>query len=243
MATDLLTCTDKFKGQVAELTFGPAPANIITAELMGALSQQLKQVQGDKHKKLIVLCGTGKHFSYGASVEEHQPEQVRDMLPRFHRTIGEMLECRVPILAKVSGLCLGGGFEIALACTFIFADESARFAVPEIQLGVFPPPACALLPLKCGDSYAAQLILTGDRESAQELLARGLINQVVETGNLDAEVDKFIENQILPKSASSLRLAQQALRTWPVGEYEKTIAAVEKLYLQDITAISAISLS
>lgn len=234
MSYKFIKIREKQNNQITEIILNTPPANIVTAKMMDEISDCLKTQQEIADKKLIVFSGDGKNFSFGASVEEHLPEFVNDMLPRFHRFIGEILGCKIPTLAKVSGSCLGGGFELALACTFIFADQKAKLGVPEIQLAVFPPPACVLLPLRCGDAFASQMILTGEIFAASQLLKKGIVNAASEEGNLDADVDKFIGKFILQKSAAALRVACTAARKTTVDQYEQHIKKLEQLYLKDL---------
>ena len=234
MSYELVQWEAKFDGQVSEIRLGTPSANIISAKAMAEISDCLEQAVKNVHCKLVIICGQGKNFSYGASVEEHAPGKVREMLPSFHTMIGKLLACPVPTLAKVTGFCLGGGFEVALACNFIFADDTAKFGVPEIQLGVFPPVAAALLPAQYGSIVASKLILTGEKLSGKELFGYGMITQLAETGNLDTTLATFIEKQILPKSAAALRIANYATRMAVIENYGRLIANLEKLYLNDL---------
>lgn len=236
MNHELIKVEGKYGGEATEIILGPAPANILSAKMMNEISAQLKEEQKNIHKKLIIFSGEGKHFSFGASVEEHKPEQVGDMLPQFHQFIGEILNCPIPTLAKVSGMCLGGSFEFILACNLIFADEKAKFAVPEIQLAVFPPVASILLPLKIGEAISSQAILTGEQLTAEVLHDHGLVNDVSESGKLDEVVSSFFEKQIQPKSASSLRFANRAGRMLLSKLYQEYIGKLEALYLEDLMA-------
>jgi cyclohexa-1,5-dienecarbonyl-CoA hydratase len=221
-------------GQVAEVTLNPPPANIVTSAMMDEISHCLASMQELQQLKLIVFVGAGKHFSFGAAVEEHTPAQVSGMLPKFHQFIGTLLSSRVPTLAKVKGCCLGGGFELALACTFIFSDQKAKFAVPEIKLGVFPPPASVLLPWRCGDAFASEMILGGEMQPPSRLRERGVVNSVSDEGGLDADLEAFIAQVILPKSAAALRYASAASRMSTVEQYEKFIKRLEALYLDGV---------
>ena len=234
MDYELLRIEEKCNGQLVQATLGHAPANIISSKMMGEISGLLDEAEKAPHKKMIVFRGEGKHFSFGASVEEHNADRVGDMLPIFHTFIGKLLECNIPTLAQVSGLCLGGAFELALACTFIFADETAKLGLPEIQLAVFPPPATILLPLRCGDALASRIILTGEQLSATELHEGGVINKVVEAGKLDDAVSEFFEKQIAPKSASSLRIATRASRMTTCEHYRTFIGKIEDMYLKEL---------
>jgi len=236
MANEIIKTNKMFDGRVDEIVIGPPPANIVSAALMKELSAQVEASNADPHKKLLVIRGDGKHFSFGASVEEHTADKVSDMLPTFHGMIGSVLSSRIPTVAAVTGLCLGGGFELALACSMIFCDRSAAFAVPEIQLGVFPPPACLLLPFKCGESASRRIILTGEKVPAEDAIRLGFVDTVVEKGQLDEVLKAFVEEHILPKSASSLRLANEAAMTAIASYYDANIKQVEKLYLERLMA-------
>ena len=225
---------EKWGGEVTEIVLGPAPANIVSAQMMQEITAQLDKDEKNSAKKLIIISGEGKHFSFGASVEEHKPELVNGMLPSFHKMIGRIINCNIPTLAKVSGLCLGGGFEVALACTFVFTDETAKFGVPEIQLAVFPPVAAVLLPFKCGDVFSSQIILSGGNFTGKQLLSRGLVNDVVEPGKLTEVVENFFRNDLQPRSASSLRMAKKAAAMVLSRTYGEFIGSLESLYLKDL---------
>ncbi|MFQ5511103.1 MAG: enoyl-CoA hydratase/isomerase family protein [Candidatus Krumholzibacteriia bacterium] len=236
MAHEVIKVNELHDGQVVEIILGPAPANIVTARVIRELSLEFDRLTGGPvgNRKLIVLTGAGEHFSYGASVEEHKADSVGEMLPQFHRLIGGILDSDIPTVAKVSGLCLGGGFELALACAMIFSAGEAKFGVPEIQLGVFPPVASVLLPYKTGESAAAKMILTGAKIPAPELHRLGVVQ--VFDGSLDDALERFIEKQVLPKSASSLRFACRAARSGIRRHYHSCIEEVERLYLDDLMA-------
>lgn len=236
MAYECIKVEERNDGTISELTLCPAPANILSEKMMQEITEQLSIERKNRRKKLIVFSGEGKHFSFGASVEEHKPEKVGDMLPNFHKFIGKLLDCEIPTLAKVSGLCLGGSFELVLGCTFVFANESAKFGVPEIQLAVFPPVASVLLPLKCSEVLSSQIILTGGQFTAEELSKHGLVNKVTEKEKLDEAVDEFFEKEFLPKSASSIRMAHRACRMVIKEQYENFIGPLEKLYLDELMA-------
>lgn len=226
---------EKFDGQVTCIKLNTPPANILTAAMMKELAFQLDQEISHPHKKLIVLSGAGKHFSFGASVEEHTKDKVAHMLPVFHSLIGKIIHSNVPTLAQVSGQCLGGGFELALSCSFIFADGTAKMGVPEIQLGVFPPVAAALLPILSNFSLTSQMILTGEKRNAEELYQTGVVTHHVKE-DLEGAVMRFVEEQILPKSASSLRMAHRAARMILAKQYQDSIQELETLYLKDLMA-------
>src|SRR3990170_3499766 len=197
--------------------------------MMDELSAELAKVAGAPHKKLLIFTGTGKHFSFGASVEEHTADKVDAMLPKFHKLIGALLECPVPALAKVRGVCLGGAFELALACPLLFCEEGAALGVPEIQLGVFPPAASILLPHKIGFALAAQMTLTGEKFAATELRRLGLVNEVAEAGKLDEARPAVRQKPGPPKDPGALPLANQATRVSLGKPLREPLQEVERL--------------
>lgn len=234
MTYETLKISELHDGAVCEIGLNAPPGNILSAKMMAEIEAQLALEEANAARKLIVFIGMGDHFSFGASVEEHQRDQVGAMLPAFHRLMGKILAHPTPTLAKVSGQCLGGGFELALVCSFILADEDARFATPEIQLGVFPPVAALLLPQISSSMLACKMVLTGAKAGAEDLHRAGVVMSVSSKGELDGDATAFIEKHILPKSASSLRYAHRATRMTLARHYETHIGELERLYLKEL---------
>ena len=198
---------------IANIILDDGKGNIIDNEMMLEMLDVFEELKHKKDIKLITFMGAGKHFSFGASVEEHQKEFAETMIKTFHGIFIAIRDLSIPTLAKISGQCLGGGLELALMCNFIFTDKSAKLGQPEIQLGVFPPPASVLLPLKIGYAKAEELLITGNVISAQEGEKLGLINKVFEDKHeLEEETNSWIAKNIVPKSASSLRYSVKASR-------------------------------
>ncbi len=232
MSYRTIKCARSVSDQVFEIQLNAPPANILSAAMMTEISAALESAAADRNLKVIVISGAGEHFCYGASVEEHAPGTVADMLGVFHSLVEKILDHPLPTLAKVHGFCLGGGFELALACSLLIADQEAKFAVPEIQLGVFPPVAAALLPT----TLASHLILSGVRLSAHQLQQAGLLTEIAENGALESTVEHYVENRLLPRSASSLRFAHRALRMVELTRFRSVIGDLESLYLRELMA-------
>jgi len=205
--------------------------NIITEEMIAALGRALEQVAGRPHLKLMTLEGAGADFSFGASIPEHMPGEVERVLPKAHALIDRLLSFPSPTAALVRGRCLGGGFELALGCDFIFAERSATFGLPEIALGVFPPAGCALLPLRVGAARAARAILTGAPSTAEALRDAGLVALVSDDGALAADVDRWFGDHLAGRSAEALRHAATAARLGLQREFWNLIPELERLYL------------
>jgi len=224
----------RHEGQHVRLVIDRPKGNVITSEVIAALRASLADLPKSGAVKLVTIEGAGDHFSFGASVEEHLPEAVGRMLPEFHALVRELLAVPAPTAAVVRGRCLGGGFELALACDFVFASQDATMGVPEIALGVFPPAATALLPIKIGAARAAEALLVGEAWSAARWMEVGLVSMVVPAAELEQAVDRWLEGRLAPKSAAALRHAALAARGAVRAVAEPRLAELEERYLKDL---------
>jgi cyclohexa-1,5-dienecarbonyl-CoA hydratase len=208
--------------------------NIVTADMIQALTQALEPLAHEPHLKLLTIEGAGRDFSFGASIPEHAPSEIGRVLPEAHALIHGLLDFPAVTAALVRGRCLGGGFEIALACDFIFAERSATLGLPEIALGVFPPTAAALLPPRIGTARATSAILTGTARPAQQWLDDGLIEIVVADGALGEAVDRWYGEYLSSRSAAALRHATAAARLALTRHVRDVLPELERLYLSDL---------
>ncbi len=224
-----------FDNSVVRITLDDGKGNVLDSIMMKDLHQSLDEFAENKNLKLIIFEGEGKHFSFGASVEEHTKENAGEMLNSFHGMFYKIMDLSIPTVAKISGQCLGGGLELALICNTIFADKTAFVGQPEIVLGVFPPPASILLPLKIGNSKAEELLITGKSVSAEKAKQMGLIAEVFENKEeMNKGVNTWIEKNILPKSASSLKFACKTSRTFFNHIMRKFLPQLEEMYVNDL---------
>ncbi len=224
-----------YDNAVAHIMLDDGKGNVLDHVMMGDLQAIFNLMKDKKELKIIVFEGAGKHFSFGASVEEHRKESASNMLKGFHRLFYSLKDLSIPTLAKVSGQCLGGGLELALMCNFIFADKSAKLGQPEINLGVFPPPASVILPEKIGLARAEEILITGKIISAEEAHSIGLVNGVYEDKtSLTEGVNQWIEKYILPKSASSLKYAVRAVRRKLNHVLTNFLPELETMYINQL---------
>ena len=221
-------------GGLLTLTLDAPPGNVLDIELCGVLSGLLEEAAAKPDAKLLVVRAEGKHFSFGASVEEHLPDKAEAMLAAMGGLVGRLASFPYPTLAAVQGRCLGGGFELALACGLLFAEEGAVFAAPEIKLGVFAPAASALLVDRLPRGLAEELLFTGRDLSADEARAWGLVNRVSAKGGLDGAVADWAKEQLMPHSAASLRQATAAWRgAWAAAAKER-LQRLERQYVEEL---------
>lgn len=225
----------QYENQVVRLVLHAPRENILDREMMKALQAALDELDNQPQVKLVTLEGSGEHFSFGASVGEHAREHVAGMLKQFHQLFYTLADLAIPSAALVRGYCLGGGFELALMCNFLFADRTARLGQPEITLGVFAPPASLLLPMKIGATRAEDLLLTGRTLTAEEALGKDLVTGCFEdSSQLEKGFRAWVEKHILPKSASSLRYAVRAARRAFNATLREQVGALEGLYLKEL---------
>jgi cyclohexa-1,5-dienecarbonyl-CoA hydratase len=148
----------------------------------------------------------------------------------LHGLLLEVLEFPVPVLVAVQGQCLGGGLELALACSRIFAAPGAHFGQPEIKLGVFAPAASVLLPYRVNQPTAEDLLFSGRSIGAHEAHRLGLV-QVVDEDPV-ASALAYFEEHLQARSAAALACATVAVRGAMQREVRARLAEVEKLYLE-----------
>jgi cyclohexa-1,5-dienecarbonyl-CoA hydratase len=218
----------------AAFTLQDPKGNVVTAAMVAALRAALEAVAQNPHLKLITIEGAGPDFSFGASIPEHTPERIREVLPEMHALILDLLEAPAVTAAIVRGRCLGGGFELALACDLIFAAEDAELGLPEIALGVFPPAGAALLPRRVGTARAASAIITGASRRAGEWHEAGLIEFVSAVDSLQGDVDAWFARHLAPRSAAALRHAAAAARLALLADVQAVLPRLEALYLDDL---------
>jgi cyclohexa-1,5-dienecarbonyl-CoA hydratase len=174
----------------------------------------------------------GPHFSFGASVEEHLPDQCAEMLKKINALIMQMVEYPVPIVAAVQGQCLGGGLELACAAGLIVAAPDAMLGQPEISLAVIAPAGSCLLPERIRQPQAEMLLLSGKSIDAERAKQIGLVDEV---SDAPAEAAlAWIDDNIIGKSASSLRIALNAARRDYIERIRSELNIIERMYLDTL---------
>ena len=213
------------------ITLNDPPLHILDITMLEELGQALGRVRPDRHCLLINATGE-KAFSAGASVQDHLGDRVATMLQRFHDCFRILAKLDVVTVALVKGVALGGGCELALACDFILASDRARFGQPEINLGVFPPVAAYQLSRQMAPRKGLELLLTGDTVDGS-----AIANAVFPAEEFDRMADEWLQ-RIYTQSASSLRFAKRAFRLARSADFDERLAAVERLYLEELMKTS-----
>jgi enoyl-CoA hydratase len=204
------------KENIAIITFNrPAAMNALNAEVNWKLIELLEAAEADPEVRVVILTGSGeKAFAAGADIKEMinmSAVEARASALRAKRVSDKMWNLKKPVIAAINGVCMGGGLEYAMACDLRIAAENARFALPEINLGIMPGGAgTQRLPRLIGFTKAKELCFTGDAIKAQEALALGLVNYVFPAETLMQEAIA-LGKKIAGKSATSLMLIKSAM--------------------------------
>ena len=217
-------------GRLLRLRLDRPKANIIDAEMIAALDAAFAGVAENRDLQGVLLDHAGPHFSFGASVEEHLPDRCAAMLKGMHALIKRMLASPVPVLVAVGGQCLGGGLEVAMAGNLIFAAPDAMLGQPEIKLAVFAPAASCLLPRLVARQHAEDLLYSGRSMTGARAAEIGLALHA--DLHPEARALAYFDDNLAGLSASSLRLAVEAVRRRFREDVAAELDRVEALYLE-----------
>ncbi|MFC3052215.1 enoyl-CoA hydratase [Kordiimonas pumila] len=203
---------DKQEG-VAFITLNrPEALNALNAALLSEVGEALLSLDKDDDVGAIVITGSEKAFAAGADIKEMAEQSFAEVLKedKFAAINAVFAAIHKPVIAAVSGYALGGGCELAMACDFIIAAESAKFGQPEIKLGVIPGMGGSQrLTRIIGKSKAMDMILTGRMMDAAEAERAGLVSRIVPTEDLIEHVTE-IARGIAHLSLPSVILAKEA---------------------------------
>lgn len=190
----------------------PKVLNALSAELMTELVSALEELDRDRDVHVIILTGGESVFAAGADLREMAEASPVDLvLDRRFELWDRIRKIGKPIIAAVSGYCLGGGNELAMSCDIIIASETASFGQPEVNVGIMPGAGgTQRLTRAVGKHKAMEIILTGKSISAEEALRLGLVNRIVPVESLMTEAKK-VANEIASKPTISIRSAKEAI--------------------------------
>ena len=213
-STDDLVRTE-YRGEVAWLTINrPKKLNALSVELMQELSQALTVAEANPAIKVVVLQGGEKSFSVGYDIAQ-EVEMGVSTAEQWHagltNNIGlsmQVWRLKKPVIAAVSGWCLAGGCELAMACDLIIAADDAQFGEPEIRFG--SGPVTLLMPFLLGQKATNELLYTGDIIDAERAATLGMVNRVVSKADLDKTVD-VLARKIALTPLSILRYTKRAI--------------------------------
>ena len=216
MDTRFVTLAEDENG-VARLTLNrPDKFNALNRDLVGDLATTLEEVARNQKIRVLIVTEAGPAFCAGGDIEGMiglGPLGARDWALSVKAAFDLVAKLEIPVIAALNGPAIGGGCELALACDIRIASEKARFGQPEITLGIIPGAGgTQRLARTIGLSRAKELIMTGRIIRPEEALKIGLIDKVVEDGQLDQEVTDLAKT-IAKQSALAVRLAKSLINS------------------------------
>jgi enoyl-CoA hydratase len=213
----------KVEGKVGIATLNrPEALNALSTPLLDELAAALEAWDAGDEVRCIVITGSDRAFAAGADIKEMQPKGFAQMHREnlFGAQLDRITRIRKPVIAAVAGHALGGGCELALACDFIIAAETAKFGQPEVTLGIMPGlGGSQRLTRIVGKSKAMDMCLTGRIMDAAEAEASGIASRVVPADMLMAEAMK-VAQKITALSSPAVQMVKDVVNR----AYETTLA-------------------
>src|SRR5438105_270099 len=219
------------KDQIAYVTIDrPKVLNALNMATMGELRTVFTQLKDDRDVRAVILTGAGeKSFVAGADIGELQknnPVEAKEYTHRGQAVLDLIENLGKPVIACINGFALGGGCEIAMACTMRLATDSAKLGQPEVKLGIIPGyGGTQRLPRLVGKGIAMQLLLTGEMITAQEAHRIGLVNEVVPAGQLITRAEA-IAHSIIKNAPLAIQYCMEAVN------HGMELTQAEGLYLE-----------
>jgi enoyl-CoA hydratase/carnithine racemase len=212
----------------------PEKRNALTMAMYDALSTALEAAEQDQQVRVILLHGTANCFTSGNDLSDfakHPPQGENSPVFRFLRTISQTIK---PLLAMVSGPAVGIGTTLLLHCDLAYADETARFQLPFVNLGLCPEAASSyLLPRRIGPQRAAEMLLLGEMIDAATAQHYGLINQLYDSATLEDQV-LAKATRLAAQPPESVRLTKSLLKEQQRHIIAETMRKEGELFLQQL---------
>jgi cyclohexa-1,5-dienecarbonyl-CoA hydratase len=195
---------------VAYMTLSRPEHNLLNEAMLRELAEGIEYSGSREDIKIIVLDSACKVFCGGIEIGEYTSQRVFQMLDAFHAAFKAMVDVAKPVICVINGPAIGGGAELAAFGDMVIATPKARFAQPEITIGMFPPLASTILPYLVGPKIALELVLTGEPVTAERALELHLVNRLVPEAQLESTVRDLV-TRMTSHSGPVLTMAKKAI--------------------------------
>lgn len=227
------------KGEIAHLILNrPEVFNAINEQMINDLRKAIETLGGDESIRVVIITGAGKAFQAGADITElsgMNPIKILGWNQGIVENFNALEKIKQPVIAAINGFALGGGLELALACTLRVASEKARMGFPEVKIGIIPGAGgTQRLPRLVGKGIAAEMILTGEMIDAQTAYRIGLVNEIVPHEELIKAAEE-LARKIIANSPIAVSMAKDAIE---VGEELPLDAAIQYAQKNCITCFT-----
>ncbi len=204
------------RGGCAWVTLDRPPLNLIVPEMIRGIKAAFEELREDPRVRAAVLTGSGRAMTAGMQLQflrDLTAREAKAFIATLHDAIHTVHEAPFPTVCMMNGHCLGGGFELAMACDMRTAATEALMGLPEIRVGVPSVIEAALLPPLIGPARAAECLLTGESISARQALEWGLINRVAPSAELGQATAELID-RVLDCAPAAVRLQKELIIRW-----------------------------
>ena len=214
-------------GRIAQVTVDYVEKlNVINTPLIKKLTAAIERFYNDDKLRVMILTGAGNRAFIGGvdinEMAEFNTSSAKAFITLLHGACNAIRNLKVPVIARISGYCLGGGLEVAAACDLRIATEDSTFGMPEVNVGLPSVIEAALLPRLVGWGKACELVYTGRSIPASEALSCGLVERVVAQEELDHAVTEWVE-EILNSGPQAIRLQKALIRHWETLPVDQAI--------------------
>ena len=224
---------------IAQLTITNAGSlNIMNSAVMNGVREGLELLAQDRDIRALVVRGSGEKSMIGGADIKEMATLDQASAEKFITTLRDLCEAArqfpAPVIARLRGWCLGGGLEFAAACDLRIASEDAKFAMPEVKVGIPSVVEAALLPRLIGWGRTSWLLLTGDNISAAKAEARGLVEIVVPAANIDAAIEHCVNSIATEATPLAMRAQKRLMRRWERLPLDEAVQAGIDAFAQSV---------
>jgi len=209
---------------VARMTINrEAQRNAISLEAIELFLKYLDEAEADENVRVILLTGSGdKAFCSGADLGGAVDGKIQQGFKRYAQLITRLSGYPKPVVARINGACMAGGMGLMLACDIVVARNDAKFGTPEVNVGLWPMMIGALIYRNVLRKKAMEMILLGERLTAEQALEMGLITRVVQPEALDGETNRILDS-LAGKSPIGMKIGKEAFYAMADMPFEEAV--------------------
>jgi len=214
----------KVENNAAWLTINrEAQRNAISLEAIELFLKCLDEAENDENVRVILITGSGeKAFCSGADLGSAANGKIQQGFKRYAMLLKRLCGYPKPVVARINGACMAGGMGLMLACDIVIASHNARFGTPEVNVGLWPMMIGALIYRNAQRKKAMEMILLGDRLTAEQALKMGLVTRVVPSDELDDEVNQVVIS-LAAKSPIGMKIGKEAFYAMADMPFEEAV--------------------
>jgi enoyl-CoA hydratase/carnithine racemase len=209
---------------VARLTINrEAQRNAISLEAIDLFSKYLDEAEANENVRVILITGSGdKAFCSGADLGGAVDGKIQQGFKSYAQLITRLTSYPKPVVARINGACMAGGMGLMLACDIVIAKNDATFGTPEVNVGLWPMMIGALIYRNVPRKKAMEMILLGERLTADQALSMGLITRAVQPDKLDQEVNQILKS-LAAKSPIGMKIGKEAFYAMADMPFEEAV--------------------